>query len=106
MDAAKNKGCDGIIPLNLTTYLVDSATSGFSLTEQHQLAYDNWLATEATSRDLTIGIINDPTHSKELLSKFHFAMDEDCFIVGNSCYDSYVSFINANKPVFIVEYNL
>ena len=56
--------------------------------------------------DLTIGLMNDEAQVKELLSYYNFAIAEECFFEGNSCYEKYVPFANAGKPVFIVEYTL
>ena len=60
MDNAKNKGCDGIIPMNVTTYTVDTATKGFTFNDQHQITYNTWIANTAIAKDLTVGLLNDP----------------------------------------------
>jgi hypothetical protein len=99
LDLCKTKGFDGVEPDNIEIY--DNAT-GFPLTYADQLAYARWLADEAHSRGLAIGLKNAPDMVADSLSFFDYAITEDCFYY-NWC-DEMLPFIAAGKPVFAAEY--
>lgn len=99
LDLAQAKGCDGVEPDNIDGYTNDT---GFPLTAADQLTYNNWLATEAHERNLSIGLKNDVDQINELVGAFDWALNEECYQY-NEC-DVYQPFIAANKPVFGVEY--
>ncbi|OGN73705.1 MAG: endo alpha-1,4 polygalactosaminidase [Chloroflexi bacterium GWB2_49_20] len=98
-DECKAKGFDGIEPDNMDAYNNDT---GFPLTYADQLAYNIWLAKEAHSRGLSIGLKNDPDQAADLLPHFDWALTEDCFAEG-WC-ELMFPFIEAGKPVFAAEY--
>lgn len=98
-DECKAKGFDGIEPDNIDAYTNDT---GFQLTYEDQLAYNTWLAKEAHSRGLSIGLKNDPDQVADLLPHFDWALTEDCFAEG-WC-ELMLPFIEAGKPVFAAEY--
>jgi len=56
LDACQSKGFDGIEPDNIDSYTNET---GFPLTYQDQLNYNIWLAEEAHTRGLSIGLKND-----------------------------------------------
>lgn len=98
-DLALAKGCDGIDADNMQNYQEDS---GFAVSAQDQLVYNSWLSEQAHQRGLVIGLKNDPEQAVELAAHFDWALIEDC-----SVYDwceLMQPFIQANKPVFQVEY--
>ena len=101
LDMAVAKKCDGVEPDNVDGY---ANNTGFPLTANDQLVYNNWLATEAHSRNLSIGLKNDIDQINDLIGSFDWALNEQCYQY-NEC-DGYQAFITADKPVFGVEYNL
>jgi endo-alpha-1,4-polygalactosaminidase (GH114 family) len=100
LDLCKAKGFDAVEPDNMQIY--DNNT-GFPITGEDQLRYAKWLADEAHSRGLAIGMKNTPDQVKDLLPYFDFAITEDCFDQGWCNLMS--PFIQADKPVFSAEYD-
>lgn len=98
-DLAKEKGCDGIEPDNIEGYEEDT---GFDLTYDDQLEYNKWLANQAHSRGMSIGLKNDPEQVDDLLEYFDWALLEDCDVWG-FC-GGFEPFIEDGKAVFQVEY--
>lgn len=98
-DECKTKGFDGIEPDNMDSYTNDT---GFPLTYADQLTFNIWLAQEAHTRGLSIGMKNDPDQVIDLLPYFDWALTEDCFAEG-WC-ETMLPFIQAGKPVFAAEY--
>jgi len=101
LDLAKQKGCDGIYHDWADSYAGDT---GFPLTAQDQLVYnrDFWVV-EAHARGLSVGLINDLVQIKDLVAYYDWAMNESCSAY-NEC--GYMKpFIDANKPVFSLNYN-
>ncbi len=101
LDLAVQKNCDGVEPDNVDGYANDT---GFPLTADDQLAYNRFLASEAHSRGLSIGLKNDLDQIPDLLSDFDWALNEECFSY-NEC-DLLAPFAEAGKAVFGVEYEL
>lgn len=99
LDLAVQKECDGVEPDNVDGYSNDS---GFPLTANDQLTYNTWLAAEAHSRGLSVGLKNDLDQIPDLLSHFDWALNEQCFQY-DEC-DRLLPFIQAGKAVFGVEY--
>ena len=99
LDLAVEKGCDGVEPDNVDSYRTNT---GFSFRANDQLNYNRFLATEAHSRGLAIGLKNDSDQARALSGDFDFAITEQCFEF-SEC-RSYSSFINASKPVLNAEY--
>jgi len=99
LDLAKQKGCDGVEPDNVDGY---TNNTGFPLSAADQLAYNQFLATEAHSRGLSVGLKNDIDQAAQLVSRFDFSVNEQCHEF-NEC-DKLAVFINAGKPVFNAEY--
>jgi hypothetical protein len=98
-DLAVQKECDGVEPDNVDGYSNDT---GFPLTPADQLTYNIWLAQEAHSRGLSIGLKNDLDQVPELLPYFDWALNEQCFEY-DEC-ETLLPFIEAGKAVFGVEY--
>jgi hypothetical protein len=94
-----SKGFDGVEPDNIEIY--DSDT-GFPLTYTDQLAYARWLAGEAHSRGLAIGLKNASGMVVDSWQFFDFAITEDAYYYG--WMDELLPFIDAGKPVFAAEY--
>lgn len=101
LDLAVQKQCDGVEPDNVDGY---TNNSGFPLTAANQLAYNIWLAEQAHSRGLSIGLKNDLGQIPQLVSYFDWALNEQCFEY-TEC-DALTPFVDAGKAVFGVEYNL
>ncbi|BES70235.1 endo alpha-1,4 polygalactosaminidase [Marinobacter nanhaiticus D15-8W] len=99
LDMAVSKGCDGVEPDNMDGYINDP---GFAFTAADQLAYNRWMANEAHSRELAIGLKNDLDQVEELVDYFDFAVNEQCFEY-DEC-DRLQPFIDANKAVLSAEY--
>ncbi len=99
LDQCRDKGFDAVEPDNIDGYTNDT---GFPLTYQDQLNYNIWLATEAHTRGLSIGLKNDPDQVENLLAYFDWALTEDCFAEG-WC-EQMQPFITAGKAVFAAEY--
>jgi hypothetical protein len=99
LDLAVQKKCDGVEPDNVEGYNNDS---GFPLTYQDQLAYNIWLAKQAHTRNLSVGLKNDLEQIKDLVSYFDWALNEQCFQY-DEC-EALLPFVKACKAVFGVEY--
>ncbi|MFK8080495.1 MAG: endo alpha-1,4 polygalactosaminidase [Granulosicoccus sp.] len=102
LDFARTQGCDGVEPDNVDGYS-NSETQG-RISAQDQLAYSRWLAQEAQSRGMSVGLKNDVEHLEELVDFFDFAVNEQCFAFGNECTAYESTFLDAGKPVFAQEY--
>ncbi len=101
MNKCKNKGFDGIEPDNIDGY---QSNTGFPLTYQDQIRYNKFLANYAHKINLSIGLKNDVDQVGALLPYFDWTLNEECFKY-KEC-KKLLPFINANKAVFQVEYNL
>lgn len=99
LDLAKQKGCDGVEPDNIDGY---TNNTGINLTSSDQLAYNRFLANEAHSRQLSIGLKNDLDQVSELVDYYDFAINEQCSEY-NEC-DTLAPFINQGKAVLNAEY--
>jgi hypothetical protein len=99
LDLAQTKGCDGVEPDNVDGYTNET---GFLLTEDVQLTYNRFLASEAHNRGLSIGLKNDLNQIETLEPYFDFAVNEQCHEY-NEC-AMMQPFIDADKPVFNAEY--
>ena len=99
LDMAVEKGCEGVEPDNVDGYINDA---GFPLTYEDQIAYNTWLADQAHSRGLSIGLKNDMDQIPDLLSHFDWALNEQCYHY-DEC-ETLLPFIQTGKAVFGVEY--
>jgi hypothetical protein len=101
MDLCQQKGFDALEPDNIDGY---ANNSGFPLTAQDQLNYNQWLASAAHARGLSIGLKNDLDQVAQLVGSFDWALNEQCFQY-NEC-NLLAPFTSAGKAVFVVEYTL
>lgn len=99
LDLCKAKGFDAVEPDNLDGYENDT---GFAITRADQLRFITWLADAAHSRGLSIGLKNVPEFIPQVLSRFDWALTEECYDQG-WCGDM-KPFITARKAVFATEY--
>ncbi len=99
LDLAVEKGCDGVEPDNMDGY---KNSTGFSLSADHQLAYNKFISNEARVRGLSVGLKNDLEQIEELEPYFDFAVNEQCHEF-DEC-EMMKPFIDANKPVLNAEY--
>ncbi len=101
LDLCKAKGFDGVDFDNVDGY---TNTSGFPLAASDQANYNVFLANEAHTRGLAVGLKNDLDQIPTLVPYFDWVLDEQCFQY-KEC-NTLLPFIQANKPVMEVEYNL
>eukprot|EP00891_Asterochloris_glomerata_P002353 jgi/Astpho2/2353/Aster-x0103 len=73
LDLCKSKGFDAADPDNVNAYLQDT---GFNLTAQDQLDFNIFLANEAHSRSLSVGLKNELDQIPELVAAFDFEINE------------------------------
>jgi hypothetical protein len=99
LNMAVAKKCDGIEPDNIDGY---SNVTGFPLSAGDQMIFNRWLATQAHSRGLSIGLKNDLDQVADLVHDFDWALNEQCFQY-DEC-DTLLPFVQAGKAVFGVEY--
>jgi hypothetical protein len=99
LDLAQEKRCDGVDPDNVDGY---TNATGFPLTAEDQLDYNQWIAEEAHARGMAVGLKNDLGQIPDLAGYFDFAVNEQC-VQYQEC-DLLTPFIIANKPVFGIEY--
>jgi len=100
LDLAVSKGCDGVEPDNVDSY---SNSNGFNLKAADQIDFNTFIATEAHSRGLSVGLKNDIDQASALQSNFDWALNEQCNEF-DEC-DSLDVFAKAGKAVFGVEYS-
>lgn len=100
LSLAQNKSCDGVEPDNVDGY---QTNTGFPLTPNDQIAFNKFIASEAHTRGLSVGLKNDLDQAKSLLSSFDWALNEECYSF-NEC-DNLSVFVNAGKAVFNTEYS-
>ncbi len=99
LDLCKSKGFRAVEPDNLDAYENDT---GFPITRADQVRFIKWLAMAAHAHGLSIGLKNVPELLPDVITKFDWALAEDCFAQGWCGQLS--PFITAGKAVFSVEY--
>lgn len=99
LELANQKGCDGVEPDNVDGY---QNNPGFPLNAADQLSFNRFLAAEAHTLGLAIGLKNDLDQIPELVELFDFSVNEQCHEY-NEC-EALKPFIDADKPVFNAEY--
>lgn len=99
LDMAREKGCDGVDPDNVDGYDNDT---GFQLTPQDGVEYMAFLAEEAHARGLAIGLKNAGGIVNATLPMMQWQVNEQC-VQYQEC-DLFRPFIDADKPVFHIEY--
>lgn len=99
LDLAQSKGCDGVDPDNMDAY---NHLTGFSLQQSDAVSYIKYLAAQASSRGLAIGLKNTGDIIPKVVNNVQYSVEEACYEY-NEC-GIYAPFTNAKKPVFHVEY--
>jgi hypothetical protein len=98
-DICKRKGFDAVEPDNVAGY---ENRTGFPLTAADQLRFNRWVAREVHRRGMAVALKNDPAQVKPLVSRFDFAVVEECFAY-EEC-GRFSPFVEAGKAVFVAEY--
>ena len=78
--------------------------TGWRISARDQLAYNRALARIAHRHGLAVGLKNDGEQIGDLVRRFDFAINEECFTY-SEC-GSLLAFVRAGKPVYTVEYEL
>ncbi|WPG97553.1 glycoside hydrolase family 114 protein [Acrodontium crateriforme] len=99
MDMAVKNGCDAIDPDNTDAYDNDN---GLNLTTDDAVDYIKFLTSEGHKRGLAVGLKNSGEIVQQVVSDADFQVNEQC-VQYKEC-DDFRPFINANKPVFGIEY--
>lgn len=99
MDVCKAKGFVAIDPDNTDGW---TQQTGFPITADDQVAYQQALAREAHARGLAIGLKNDGDQLAALGGEVDFAVNEEC--VANRECNIYRTFLAGGKAVFNIEY--
>jgi hypothetical protein len=99
LDLAVEKGCDGVDPDNVDGYDNDN---GIGLTQAMAVEYVNWLADEAHSRGMAVGLKNAAKLIPDVLDAMQWQVNEQC-VQYSECAE-FQPFIDAGKPVFHIEY--
>jgi len=100
----KEAGFDAVEFDVVEAYNSSYRTVGWHISPQTQLTFNSALAGIAHRFGMSVGLKNDLGQIPELLPKFDFAINEQCFQY-DEC-DNLKLFIQAGKPVFQVEYRL
>ncbi|KAF4466532.1 endo alpha-14 polygalactosaminidase precursor [Fusarium albosuccineum] len=96
---AAEKGCDAIDPDNMDGYSNDN---GLGLTEADTISYVKFLSSEAAKYKMVMGMKNGGSITESVLPYVGFCINESC-IQYAEC-DLYSPYIDAEKPVFNIEY--
>jgi hypothetical protein len=96
----REKGFEAVEPDNIEGYANDS---GFPLTAQEQLTYNEWVAEEVHSLGMAVLQKNDGEQTDELLPYFDGALTEQCNQY-RECGD-FEPYLAAGKPVLNAEYH-
>jgi endo-alpha-1,4-polygalactosaminidase (GH114 family) len=99
LDVAKDKGCDGVDPDNVDGY---DNKNGLGLSKEDSIDYVNFLAKEAHSRNLSIGLKNAGDIISSVIDQMQWSVNEQC-VQEDEC-DIYSKFTDNHKPVFHIEY--
>jgi hypothetical protein len=97
----KEKGFDAVEPDNIEGY---ANKTGFPLTAQEQLTYNEWVAEEVHSLGMAVLQKNDGEQTPQLESYFDGALTEQCNQY-SECAD-FDPYLAAGKPVLNAEYKL
>ncbi len=97
----REKGFEAVEPDNIEAYANDS---GFQITPQEQLTYNEWIAEEVHSLGLAVLQKNDPQQTPQLVSDFDGALSEQCNQY-REC-GEFEPYLQTGKPVLNAEYHL
>jgi len=100
-EMCQQKGFDAVEPDNMDG---DENATGFPISAQQQLAYDEWVANEVHALGMAVFEKNDPDQASTLEPYFDGVLDEQC----NEYHEcsSFEPYVRAGKPVLNAEYNL
>jgi len=96
---AHDMGCDAIDPDNVDGFQNDN---GLGLTPAGSADFVRFLAAESTRLRMSVGLKNAGDIIDDVLAVVHFAVNEQCAQY-NDC-DTFTAFVDADKPVFHIEY--
>lgn len=96
---AASRGCDAIDPDNVDGY---ANNNGIGLTKEGAVDYIKFLAKEARSHNMAIGLKNAAEIIDDVLDVVDFSVNEQCAQYGECA--TFAKFIKAGKPVFQIEY--
>ena len=99
LDLCAEKGFDGVEFDNVDGFVNET---GFDLTADDQVAFNEWLASEARERGLSPGLKNALDLAPDLVDDFDWLLVEEC-VQFEEC-DLVEPFVAAEKAVFVVEY--
>ncbi len=99
LEMCKQKRFDAVEPDNIDGYENDT---GFPVTAQDQLAYDEWVAREVHSLGMAVLQKNDPDQASTLAPYFDGALSEQCNETSECA--SFRPYLAAGKPVLDAEY--
>jgi hypothetical protein len=97
----REKGFDAVEPDNIEAF---SNKSGFPITAQQQLTYNEWVAEEVHSLGMAVLQKNDGEQTPQLEPYFDGALSEQCNQY-RECAD-FDPYLSAGKPVLNAEYHL
>lgn len=100
LDMAVKKGCDGVDPDNIDAY---DNENGLGLTEADSINLLKYLADEAHSRGMSIGLKNGGDIIGSVIEHMQWSVNEQCAEY-DEC-DTYAAFTKVDKPVFHIEYS-
>lgn len=99
LDLAVQKNCDGVEPDNVDAY---DNENGLDLGESDAVDYVTFLSEEAHARNLSLALKNAGSIVPNVISLVEYCVQEQC-LEFNNC-EQFTPFIEANKPIFHVEY--
>jgi hypothetical protein len=100
-EMCREKGFDAVEPDNIEGF---SNNSGFALTAQQQLNYNQWIAGEVHSLGMAVLQKNDGEQTPQLQPYFDGALSEQCNQYRECA--SFQPYLAAGKPVLNAEYRL
>ena len=112
MDKCKAKGFHAIEIDNVDAHNYETVNefgqvvnigTNFNMTLDESIAYVRWLTNEAHSRGLGIGLKNAEEMVPDVVDEVDWMLVEDCFF--DSWCMAATAFIDADKPVFMAEYD-
>ena len=95
------RGFDAVLFVDVDSY---TAATGFALTAEQQLAFNQGLAAAARARGLAAGIVNDLAQASQLAPAFDFVVADRCVAEGDCA--GVQPFLAAGKPAYLVGYTI
>ncbi|KAF4552952.1 Hypothetical protein D9617_8g049650 [Elsinoe fawcettii] len=99
LDLAAQKGFDGVDPDNVDGY---DNKNGLGLSKNDAVDYVLWLARQAHSRGLSVGLKNANDIIPRVIREMQWCVQEQCVQYNDE--EEYLPFVRQGKPVFHVEY--